>query len=198
MKKPLTFFVSSTLFLLSCGHTVRLSEEDYSWMPYKGNEALTFKSNTEETDTIFFIRKDTLWGLPDPALSTNQYEIAAIFCKHTDPYTDNNQHRYLESYFFEIKKTMSKKAELVIGLSTKDAHFYRLSKIRIDSLSKIKPETLQTSDGQYDDVYVIEGEDYLGSFYQRSNFVTKLYWSKSRGLVRYDKKNGIYWELIKE
>jgi hypothetical protein len=39
------------------------------------------------------------------------------------------------------------------------------------------------------------GEDYFGFLYQRSDFVTKVYWSKSKGLVRYDKKDGVYWEL---
>ncbi|MBX2888351.1 MAG: hypothetical protein KF829_06835 [Ferruginibacter sp.] len=197
MKKQHILFLFPLLLLVSCGRIVKLSEEDYSWMPYKGNETLVFKSSTGETDTIFFIRKDTLWGLPDPALSTSKYEIAAIFCKHSDPYMGKNEHRYLESYFFEIKKTMSRKAELVVHLSAKDANFYHLSSIKIDSLSRVRPMPFATSQKHYDDVYIIEAEDYLGSFYQRSDFVTKLYWSKSEGLIRYDKKDGVYWELMK-
>lgn len=165
-------------------------------MPYKGNEMLVFKSNTGDIDTIFFIRKDTLWGYPDPALSTNKYEEVAIFAKHSDPYAIDD-HRYLESYFLKIKKTMSRKAELVIGLSAKDAKFYRLSPIKIDSLNKVKPVTLQTTYGQYDDVYEIQTDDYGKDFYKRSNFLTRLYWSKSSGLIRYDKKDGVYWELLK-
>lgn len=187
-----------SMSLISCGQTYRLSEDDYTWMPYKGDETLVFKSSTGDTDTIFLLKKDTLWGYPDPIMSTSKYEVAAIFCRHSDASTRSNEHRYLENYFFEIKKTKSRRAELVFDLSAKDANFYRLSKIKIDSLNKIEPVTLQTSYGQYDDVYVIEGEDWLGSFYQRSNFVTKLYWSKSSGLVRYDKKDGVYWELMNE
>jgi hypothetical protein len=47
----------------------------------------------------------------------------------------------------------------------------------------------------FNDVYIIEGEDFLGTLYQRSNFVSRIYWSKSHGLIRYDKKDGKYWEL---
>lgn len=199
MKKQIILFCFSVLFLVSCGQTNSLSEEDYLWMPYNGDETLVFKSSKGDTDTIFFLKKDTLWGYPDPALSTSKYQIAAIFCKHSDSYmVGKEEHRYLENYFLKIKKTMSKKAEIEIDLSAKDANFYRLSSIKIDSLSKIQPETLQTSYGQYNDVYVIVGEDYLGGLSQRSSFVTKLYWSKSNGLVRYDKKDGVYWELLKK
>lgn len=196
MKKQFNLFFFCVLFLVSCGKAISLSEEDYSWMPYKGNETLVFKSNTGDTDTIFFMRKDTLWGYPDPALSVSKYEEAAIFSKHSDPYTSNG-HRYLEGYFLKIKKTMSRKAELVIDLSAKDASFYRLSPIKIDSLSKVNPISFVTSYRRWDDVYVISGEDYLGSFQQRSDYITKVYWSRSKGLIRYDKKDSVYWELIK-
>jgi len=196
MKKHYILILFPVLILLSCGQTNKLSESDRLWMPYKGNEMLVFKSNAGDIDTIFFIRKDTLWGYPDPALSTNKYEEVAIFSKHSDPYAIDG-HRYLESYFLKIKKTISGKAELVIGLSAKDAKFYRLSPIKIDSLNKVKPVTLQTTYGQHDDVYEIQTDDYGKDFYNRSNFVTKLYWSKSSGLLRYDKKDGVYWVLLK-
>lgn len=105
--RQLSLFIIS-IIILSCGQTVRLSKNDYSWMSYKGNEVLVFESNTWDTDTIFFIRKDTLWGSPDPALSFNEYEIAAIFSKHSDAYMSSGQ-RYLKNYFMKIKKTMSRK-----------------------------------------------------------------------------------------
>lgn len=192
-------FLFPLLFFLSCSRVTRLSEKDYSWMPYKGNETLVFKSNTGERDTLFFIRKDTLWGLPDPALSTSKYEIAAIFCKHPVPHLHKGKpsNSYFEYYFLKIKKTMSKKAELVIDLSTKDAKFYNLRPIKIDSLNKVNPVSLRTSYGQYNDIYIIGYDDYANDFYNRSNFVTKIYWSKLEGLIRYDKKDGVYWELMK-
>ena len=195
MKYNLLCVFSLITFITSCGQTNTLTPDDYKWMPYHGNETLVFKSSAGELDTIFFIRRDTLWGYPDPALSTSKYEIAAIFCKHTDPYTQNGKHRYLQNYFLKLKKTMSKHTELFFDLSAKNANFYRLNGIKIDSLTKEPPKNLQIKIGNFDDVYVIDGEDYLGSFHERSDFITKLYWSKSHGLIRYDKKDGIYWEL---
>ncbi|MBY0477752.1 MAG: hypothetical protein K2Q24_08890 [Chitinophagaceae bacterium] len=194
MKNLCILFFFQLLFFLSCEEINKLSESDRLWMPYKGNETQVFKSNIGETDTIFFIRKDTLWGYPAPTLSTNKYEELVIFSKHSDP-SMSNGHRYLEHYFMKIIKTMSRKAELVINLSAKDAKFYRLSAIRIDSLKKVIPINFATAYGFYDDVYLISGEDFIGTFQERSNYVTKIYWSKSKGLIRYDKKDSIYWEL---
>lgn len=167
-------------------------DEDFLWMPYKGNETLILKSNLDETDTIFFIRKDTLWAYPDPALSTRKNEIIGIFCKHTDPHAPNTKLRYLESYFLKIERTGTRDTKMIINLSAKDAKFYRLDPIRIGSLNKEEPTTLRTSNAQYNDVYIFPT---TSVFQERSNFITKVYWSKLHGLIRYDKKGGTYWEL---
>ncbi|HEX2847228.1 MAG TPA: hypothetical protein VHN59_11815 [Chitinophagaceae bacterium] len=198
MKKNAFAFLFLSFIFISCGQSIKLSDEDYNWMPYTGNETLVFKSNTGETDTIYFIRKDTVWGMPDPAVSTNKYEIVGIFCRHSDGYTGSEKFRYLENYFLEIKKNMNKRAELVFGLATKNAKFYRLSSVKIDSLSKVSPTSVTVSNNHYGDVYIIEAEDYLGSLSSRSDYVTKLYWSKSKGLIRYDKQDSSYWELGNE
>ncbi len=168
-------------------------------MPYKGNEMLVFSSNTGSTDTIFLLKKDTILAYPEAqSLNGVIYETVSIFCKHSDANMPDGEHRYLENTFFDLEKAKDNHAELVISLSAKNAEFYRLNSIKIDSLNKLKPVTLQTSNGQYNDVYVINGEDYLGNLNQRSNFITKLYWSKSEGLVRYDKQDSVYWELTKK
>jgi hypothetical protein len=189
------FFMS---MLMSCGRINRLTEEDYKWMPYIGNETLVFRSNTGIEDTVFLLKKDTLLGYADPlSLNGVQYEVLSIFGKHTDPYSADGTQRYLENNLFQINKGRDKQTELDILFSAEDASFYRLSKIKIDSLDKQKPVAFQTKYGDYDDVYVINGEDYLG-YGERSNFITKLYWSKSNGMIRFDKKDTVYWELAKK
>ncbi len=57
----------------------------------------------------------------------------------------------------------------------------------------LKGETLRTKAKIYYDIIVVtpESEEYA----DRSNFLTKVYWSKSEGLIRFDKKDSIYWEL---
>jgi len=163
-------------------------------MPYKGNEILVFSSNTGDTDTIFFLKKDTLIAYPEAqALNGKTYEVVRIFCHHTDPLR-NGGYRYLDNDFVELQKSEDKKARLHFNLSTKDANFYRLTGIRIDSLAQQQFTSLATKHKTYNDVYVIDDEDWL-NFKQRSDYVTKLYWSKSEGLIRYDKQDSVYWEL---
>ncbi|MBI3138419.1 MAG: hypothetical protein HYZ15_07530 [Sphingobacteriales bacterium] len=197
MKKRLVFFLLCTSFFMSCDQTNRLSEEDYKWMPYCGNETLVFKSNTEHVDTIFLLKKDTFLAYPEAqSISGIKHEVVSVFCKHTDPNHLDEKHRYLENNFVQIQKNKNSHAEINILLSARDSRFYHLSPIKIDSLNREKPSTLQTRYGHYDDVYVIHGEDYLGNYYGRSNFITKIYWSKSQGLIRYDKKDTVFWELL--
>ena len=117
-----------------------------------------------------------------------------VLCKSSSLNQPGSDRRY---DLFKVQKAKDNRAELVFDLLAKGAEFYRLTAVKIDSLSKIKPVTLQTSYGQYDDVYIISHDDFAKDFYNRSNFVTKLYWSKSSGLIRYDKKDSVYWELLK-
>ena len=181
---------------MSCGRTNRLSEDDYNWMPYIGNETLVFRSHTGEMDTIFLDGRDTMLAYYDPlSLNTVKYEIISVSCKHTDATSDG--YRYLQNHFFQIEKNEDKKATLNSRLTTKDARFYRLRQpIRIDSLNKEKPSVFTTAYNHYNDVFIIKAE--ANSVYsERDNFVTKIYWSKSNGLIRYDKKDSVYWELVK-
>ncbi|MEO7306643.1 MAG: hypothetical protein ABIR78_08325 [Ferruginibacter sp.] len=196
MKRQLVSFLFSVTLLISCSHTNKLSEKDYKWMPYTGNETLVFRSNAGIGDTVFLLKKDTLLGYADPLSPFGvQYEVLSVFAKYTDP--TEGEHRYFENNFFQINKGKDKLAELDIFFSAADATFYRSSKIKLDSLDKENPSMLQTQHGNYYDVYVFYGEDELG-YGQRSNFITKIYWSKSNGLIRYDKKDSVYWELAKK
>jgi len=167
-------------------------------MPYSGTETLVFSSNTGDTDTIFFLKKDTLLAYPEAQrLNGVQYEVVSIVCKHSDTWPPDGKHRYLENYFIELQKSKDGKARLDIGLAAKDAHFYRLQGPKVDSLEKEKTTILQTKQKLYTDIYIINGVDWL-NFKQRSDFVAKVYWSKSEGLIRYDKQDSVYWELTKK
>jgi hypothetical protein len=190
--------IAIVLFFMSCESHYKLSDNDYRWFPYSGNEILVFNSNNGDADTIFFLKKDTLTAYPEaqnPFGST--FEEVSIFCRHSDPAPPDGKHRYLENYFVDLEKSKDRSARLHFNLNAKDATFYKLSGQKIDSLGKQTPITFKTRYNQYNDVYVVEDEDWL-NFKQRSNYVTKLYWSKSQGLIRYDKQNGIYWELEKK
>ena len=158
-------------------------------MPYKGNETLVFSSNTGDTDTIVFIKKDTLIAYPEAqALNGKTYEVVRIFAKYSNGASRD---------FVELQKSKDKIARLHFNLSAKDAVFYRLTGLIIDSLSQQQTNSLATKSKTYNDIYIIDSDDWL-NFKQRSDYVTKLYWSKSEGLIRYDKQDSIYWELTKK
>jgi hypothetical protein len=185
-------------FIISCEWRYKLSEKDYKWMPYVGNEVLVFNSNSGDTDTIFFLKKDTLIAYPEAqSLNGKTYEVVSIFCRHSDAWSPDGTHRYLDNNFVELEKSKDKKTRLNFNLSAKNAHFYRLRGIQVDSLSRQPPTSLVTKLKTYNDVYVIDGEDWL-NFKERRDYVTKIYWSKSEGLIRYDKQDGDFWELGKK
>lgn len=173
-------------FLTACRETYRLSQDEHDWMPYKGNEILVFSSNKGGTDTIVLLQKDTLIAYPEAqALNGKTYEVVAVFAKFSTGVTKG---------LVELEKSKDKIARIYFNLSAKDAFFYRLTGLKVDSLSQQLATTLATRSKKYNDIYIIEDEDWL-NFKQRSNYVTKLYWSKSEGLIRYDKQDSVYWEL---
>lgn len=189
-------FMAISIFT-SCRETFRLSEKDHDWMPYKGNEIIVFSSNTGDSDTIFILKKDTAIAYPEAqSINGKTYEVVSIFCRHTDPLPEGG-YRYLDNNFVELKESKDKNARLHFNLSTKDANFYRLTGIRIDSLAHQKFASLKTKQKTYSDIYIIDDEDCL-NLKQYSDCVTKLYWSKSEGLIRYDKQDSVYWELTKK
>ena len=186
------------MLLASCSWKRHLSKKDYEWMPYKGNEVLVYVSNLGNRDTISLLEKDTIWSYPEAqAIVGFEGELVRVFCKHSDTVIQDRSIQYIENNFCSVEENKNGHSVLEVDLNTKDATFYRLSLIKLDSLDKVKPVVLKTKYAQYNDVYIMDGEDYLGSFRKRYDFVTKIYWSKTKGLVRFDKQDGVYWELVK-
>jgi hypothetical protein len=183
------------LILISCNPTYKLSDYDLSWMPYKGNETLVFSSNSGLVDTIFLIgsmrhiySRDRLLD-PFPP----KFERLAVSCKHTDP----NYDRYLEGIFVELSASSAKdSANLTIDLTAKNSWFYGGRLLKLKYLDSFKKMTLKTKTKTYSDIIILKPES--DEYSDRSNFVKQVYWSKSEGVIRFDKKDSVYWELIKK
>ncbi|TXJ24842.1 MAG: hypothetical protein E6Q24_14930 [Chitinophagaceae bacterium] len=196
MKIIFISFLLIALILASCNQSLKLSQEDFDWMPYKGNETLVFRTNSKESDTLFIQKKDTMIAYPEAqAINGKQCEEVAVFSKSSGG-DDRGSGRSF--YLFKVQKAKDGQTNLSFDLSIKGATFYRLLPVNADSLSKVKPSLVKTISQQFDDVYVIYPDDLSKDFSDRSNFVTKLYWSKSKGLIRFDKKDSTYWELEKK
>ncbi len=196
MKVGLINFIVIIVALTSCKNNEELSKEDFSWMPYKGNETLIFKSNKNDIDTIFLLRKDTILAYPEPqALNGRVYEVVSVSCRHfrdTAP-----QFRYMEGPFLELRKSIDAEAELDILLNAKGGVFYKGDPIKLDVLQRQPTISIATQFSGSLNVYKIFS-DQIERYGDRSDFVPVVYWSRSLGLVRFDQTDSIYWELVKK
>ena len=185
------------IVLTSCGKTIRLAEKDFRWIPYKGNETLVFGSNTGDTDTIFFIGTSRQTAPSDPLdIFPTNLEHFTIAARHSDPSPPSGNHRYLESVFLELSASGYQSPYLTLHHTGKDAWFYGGGFMELKDLDTIKLISLATKLKTYNDIILLSPES--NEYSDRSNFITKIYWSKSEGLIRYDKQDSVYWELTKK
>lgn len=195
MKKQLLFLFA--LIVSSCSTKVTLSSQDFGWMPYRENDTLIFMSNSGNMDTLYLVKKDTVWQFPEAqSIFGHQCEAVRVLCLHSDSVEGSQSIRYLENEFCSIRKNKTNQTLLNIRFLTKNATYYHLQEFDIDSLNKAPANQFKMNNKTHRDVYILEAEDYLGYLHKRKDYVEKLYWSKSKGLLRYDLKNGVYWELV--
>jgi len=183
--------------MTSCSRTIKLDEKDFRWIPYKGNETLVFSSTTGDTDTIFLSGSNRQITPNDPlAVFPTNFEHFSISARHSDPSPPNGNHRYLEGAFLQLSAFKNKQAYLSIDLAAKDSWFYGGNFLELKDLDTIEQSTLNTKSNIYTDIIVLTPES--NEYFDRSNFLIKVYWSKSNGLIRFDKKDSVYWELTKK
>jgi len=116
-------------------------------------------------------------------------ERLSVFVNHTDP----NNDRYLFNTCFEIESnTPESDTKLRFGLAAKDSRFYDSNRT-LTELSGLPMTTLKIENEIITDVLTIK--DAERNFESRSNFIEKVYWSKSKGYVGFDKKDSTKWRL---
>jgi len=193
-------FIISILTLIvvtSCGKTVRLADKDFRWIPYKGNETLVFSSNAGDIDTIFLLGANKGTSPSDPLdIFPTNLEHFSISSKHSDPSPPSGNHRYLEGTFLQLSAAEDRLPYLTMHHTAKDSWFYGGQFMDLKDLDTIKHISLTTKLKTYNDIIILTPES--DEYSDRSNFLTKVYWSKSEGLIRYNKKDSFYWELTKK
>ncbi len=187
----------SILIVLLCGcrTTNRLTEDDLRWIPYEGNEILVFNSDSGESDTIFLLGISRYINPSDPLdIFPKKLEHLTILARSSDPNPPRGvEHRYLERAFLELSRTVSGSSYLTIHHSGKDAWFYGGSFLPLNDLDTMTSITLETKSGTYKDVLKFKPES--DEYSNRGNFIDAVYWSKSAGLIRYDKRDGVIWTI---
>ena len=192
------FVLLGTIILISMGRTYKIPKDDYELIPYAGNEILIFESNKGEIDTIFLQGIERMINPTDPLdIFPTKVEYYYVINKHSDPSPPNGKHRYLEGHILvELSANKKNDTGLKINLSAKNARFYGSAWLTKSELERMPTINLKIKGTLYEDVKVFE--DIKKEYYERSNYINKLYWSMSGGIVRYDKKDNELWELKKK
>jgi hypothetical protein len=81
-----------------------------------------------------------------------------------------------------------------IGFTTKNANFYGKNSFTVNELNDKKVTVKKIKEEIYEDIWIFQATD--REYEKRENFIERLYWSKAKGLVGYEKKDGEYWEII--
>jgi hypothetical protein len=153
----------------------------------------SFKSNFGEIDTIFIFEKDTIFGYPEAqkfnGIMTQQIQVSASL-------SNNSEKGGLQDElgrFFVLSRNQNNQTSIRVGLMTEDFWFYQTKNILLEDLINAGFIDFKIGCRRYDDVVVLSGDRGYSS---RENFIDMLYWSKSKGLVRYEKTDGECWDLV--
>ena len=183
-------------------NTYTIPKDDYKLIPYKGNEELVFKSNKGDVDTVFlqgtkrFFSPINQWSYP-----IKNCEHFSIVSKRSDPTIMNVKGRYLDSLNL-ITLFNDGDTKIEIEFTAKTAWFYGDKIYTKQEFLELKNTILDIGVHRYNDIVILHpnwtiGDNKQGNIVERPNSIIKLYWSGEKGIVRYDKPNNEYWELMK-
>ncbi|MEP7319735.1 MAG: hypothetical protein ABI921_13365, partial [Panacibacter sp.] len=197
---PLIFFFC---FLVSSCKRHSLSEESIKLIPYKGGETLYFRSDNDDIDSIELDKPDRYFydaGTPMSGFSGEKMEIYEFGGSYSNPNSDTlTNSSYSINDILRLSASTNNKIYFDIHIQAKNASFEPFSGIEIEDYKHLKTSTLSIPYGTFTDViYFYPVIDSTRSDYymkDNDNFITKVYWSKSKGLLRYDKKE-CYWQLV--
>jgi len=188
MKNNQLLLVLIFLAVLSCSKTYKIPKEVFALNPYNKGERLIFESNKNKNDSIYIYEINHFTSVNDPL------GIIADKEEHYSLTTKRSENASFSDPFFSIISTEEKGIMVKMELHTEDAWFYGKNNYSLNELNKLPLKTIRVKDKEYTDVWVFNATD--REYENRDNFIEKLYWSKSNGIIRYDKKNNEVWELI--
>lgn len=164
--------------------TKKLTEKEKSAIPYKANDILVFKSNHSELDTLrineITIREhppnlgDMFWAKNTEVLRVQSDKN----CKNCD------------EIITVAKQNFTSEINISFDLILKGKRYYHGTNFK--TLTKSQPEKLIVNGIELNDIVRIDRK----SEKTHSGHINRIYWSKSKGIVRIDINSDYYWELI--
>ena len=178
------------ILFVNCGKNVELSDEERNWNPYRLNETLVFESSNGLIDSLTISElDDNIY--PDGPGPMKYYEQKLwIFARQNSILKHNPKVKILEI----SAESPRKPSEIGFLLSFENARFAGWG-FEIHKLKKYPTLTISTKAGKYEDVIKLESVMY---YPDRENDVQFMYWSKKNGYVKFERKDGLTWELIKK
>ena len=180
-------FIVIMIVLSSCtDNKTYLVNDEKGWNPYVKGQKIVFESREGTLDSIRI--SDVLHQFPDGLGVVDKYEILNV----VGDYKNLDHIGNIKTDIFSIHaKTSQRGSRIRFGLSLGGSKFYSdyFDFIYIKNISEIN---VSVPYGSYNDVVVIRNDKDYSNI---PNAIKLLYWSKSKGYVRYDKYDGTIWEL---
>lgn len=165
-----------------------LTDEEKSWNPYKEGQALIFESSNFDKDTILI--KEVSFIFPDGLGVVDYNQKLRTLAQHSDPKNENSK---WETFILILAaKTQKNLSYVVFDLRVKDTQFIE-QRYSFEDLEKLPKRHLLIPYGQLDDVIAIGNKHDYSSV---PTAIEIIYWSKSKGYVRFDKYDGTTWKLV--
>ena len=166
--------------------TKRLTRKEKRSIPYEGKEVLIFRSNKYELDTIR-IREITVRKHPPPLNDMFWARNKEILRVHQDVDCKN-----CDAIITYSVQNFSAKTKISYHIRMHGKEYYHGTYFK--KLDKMKLNTITIDGAELNDVVFIDRnfEKY------HPGHIDRLYWSRSKGIVRFDVNPDYYWELINE
>ena len=166
--------------------TKRLTEKEKSIIPYKPNQVLVFESNKSEIDTIIITEitlkehppymEDMLWAKNKEILRIQ----TDVDCKNCD------------EIITLAKRNYSIETEITWTIRINGKNYVYGTNLK--SINRLKKKKLTLNEIEYDDVLVLKRRERFKRpnnklskmFYDEIYPIDKLYWSKSKGIMKFE------------
>jgi len=187
--------------LTSCGKSYRLTKDDLAFNPYSVGDTLFFESNKNEKDTIVIVSVDKQ-KLSEKCYSflscIPTFLIGTTWESYNVNSTSPNNHGEALNEVLTIRSEPDGHRTIMFNLLIKNAWWYGNNDLENNAKNVLNLPTNKFDRGSrtYNDVIIIPSSN--KQYRDRDDFIEKIYWSKSKGYVGFDKLNGDKWTIVKQ
>ena len=194
----LTIPILLILAVLSFKTNYRLLSADIDFNPYNIGDTLLFNSSNKEKDTLI------IHSIEQRILTEKCYSfLTCVFSKlTTDSWegfyvnTVKNNKNWTGKNLLTIRAESDGRKTIHFSIYLDNAWWYGDCEENLEQIKNSNSITYNNGTQKFADVQVIisTNKEYL----KKVNYIERIYWSKSYGLVGFDKLNGDEWSVIKK